>query len=103
MNDDRYGKVKRYVDNLSKWVRGGVVHYNNAVNMLARLATFTQVIFMYWHIICFYRCFLLASSLFHTKKQFYGAGMFIPDPNFSIPDPGSKRFRIPDPGPHLRI
>jgi hypothetical protein len=23
--------------------------------------------------------------------------MFIPDPNFSIPDPGSKRFRIPDP------
>jgi hypothetical protein len=23
----------------------------------------------------------------------------IPDPNFSIPDPGSKRF--PDPGPHL--
>jgi hypothetical protein len=44
MNDDRYGKVKRYVDNLSKWVRGGVVHYNNAVNMLARLATFTQVI-----------------------------------------------------------
>ncbi len=21
----------------------------------------------------------------------------IPDPNFSIPDPGSKRFRIPDP------
>ena len=42
--DDRYGKVRRYVDNLSKWVRGGVVHYNNAVNMLARLATFTQVI-----------------------------------------------------------
>jgi hypothetical protein len=25
--------------------------------------------------------------------------MFIPDPNFSIPDPGSKRFRIP----HQRI
>jgi hypothetical protein len=24
--------------------------------------------------------------------------MFIPDPNFSIPDPGSKRFRIPNPG-----
>ncbi len=24
--------------------------------------------------------------------------MIIPDPNFSIPDPGSKRFRILDPG-----
>jgi hypothetical protein len=24
-------------------------------------------------------------------------GIFIPDPNFSIPDPGSKRFRIPGP------
>jgi hypothetical protein len=23
--------------------------------------------------------------------------MFIPDPNFPIPDPGSKKFRIPDP------
>ena len=23
--------------------------------------------------------------------------MFIPDPNFSIPDPGSKRFQFPDP------
>ncbi len=23
--------------------------------------------------------------------------MFILDPNFSIPDPGSKRFQIPDP------
>jgi hypothetical protein len=27
----------------------------------------------------------------------------IPDPNFSIPDPGSKRFRIPDPDQHRRI
>jgi hypothetical protein len=27
--------------------------------------------------------------------------MFIPDPNFSIPDPGSKKFRIPD--PHQRF
>jgi hypothetical protein len=24
--------------------------------------------------------------------------MFFPEPNFSIPDPGSKRFRFPDPG-----
>jgi hypothetical protein len=29
--------------------------------------------------------------------------MFIPDPNFSIPDPVSKRFRIPDPNTHQRI
>jgi hypothetical protein len=29
--------------------------------------------------------------------------MFIPDPNFSYPDPGSKRFRILDPDPHQRI
>jgi hypothetical protein len=27
----------------------------------------------------------------------------IPDPNFSIPDPGSKRFQIPDQDPHKRI
>jgi hypothetical protein len=26
--------------------------------------------------------------------QCYESGMFIPDPNFSIPDPGSKRFQI---------
>jgi hypothetical protein len=29
--------------------------------------------------------------------------MFIPDPNFSIPDPGLKRCRIPDPDPHQRV
>jgi hypothetical protein len=28
--------------------------------------------------------------------------MFIPDPIFSIPDPGLTRFRIPDPDPHQR-
>ncbi len=51
------------MDNLSKWVRGGVVHYNNAVSMLAKLATFTQVIFTY----CSHcQCFLLASSLFSS-------------------------------------
>ena len=27
----------------------------------------------------------------------------ITDPNFSIPDPGSKRFQIPDPHPHQRM
>ncbi len=36
-----------------------------------------------------------------TIMQCCGSGMFIPDPNFSLPDPGSKRFRIPD--PHQRI
>jgi hypothetical protein len=35
--------------------------------------------------------------------QCCGSGMFILDLNFSIPDPGSKRFRIPDPDPHQRI
>jgi hypothetical protein len=29
--------------------------------------------------------------------------MFIPDPNFSITDPGTKRFRIPTPDPYPRI
>ncbi len=32
-----------------------------------------------------------------SLSQCCRSGMFIPDPNFSIPDPGSKRFRIPDP------
>jgi hypothetical protein len=27
----------------------------------------------------------------------------VADPTFSIPDPGSRRFRIPDPDPHQRI
>jgi hypothetical protein len=32
-----------------------------------------------------------------------GSGIFIPDPNFSISDPGSKgRYRIPDPDPQQR-
>jgi hypothetical protein len=30
--------------------------------------------------------------------QCCGSGMFIPDPNFSILDPGSKNHRIPDLG-----
>ena len=28
---------------------------------------------------------------------------FIPDPIFSIPDPGTRVDRIPDPEPHQRI
>jgi hypothetical protein len=37
------------------------------------------------------------------RVQCCGPGMFIPDPNFSIPDLGSKRFRIPDSDSHQRI
>jgi hypothetical protein len=33
----------------------------------------------------------------YPANQCCGSEMFIPDPNFSIPDPGSKRFRFPDP------
>ncbi len=38
-------------------------------------------------------------------KQCCGSGMFIPDPNFSKPDLGSrvKRSRIPDSDPRQRI
>jgi hypothetical protein len=89
MNYYRYGKVKRYVDNLSKWVRGGVVHYNNAVNMLAKLATFTQVIFT----IRFHHFFLLASPLFPVLgilirriRMFLG----LPDPLIIGMDPKSR-------------
>ncbi len=38
------------------------------------------------------------TSWYYTENKCCGSGMFIPDPNFSIPDQGSKRFRIPDPG-----
>ncbi len=48
----------------------------------------------------------LPSGLFSryptTTYQCCGSGMFIPDPNFSILDQGSKRFRIPDSDPHQR-
>jgi hypothetical protein len=36
----------------------------------------------------------------YRYNKYCGPGMFIPDPNFSIPDPESKRFHIPDPVPH---
>jgi hypothetical protein len=45
----------------------------------------------------------LRPCLLCTGTQCCGSEMIIPDPNFSIPDPGSKRFRILDPDPHLRI
>jgi hypothetical protein len=34
-----------------------------------------------------------------------GSGMFIPDPNYSIPDPGSEFFpsRIPDPHQIIKV
>jgi hypothetical protein len=45
--------------------------------------------------------------LFLTPRKIHnqccGSGMFIPDPQFSIPDPGSKIFLIPDPDPYQRI
>jgi hypothetical protein len=37
------------------------------------------------------------------QNQCCGFGMLILDPNFSIPDQGSKRSRIPDPDPHQII
>ncbi len=42
-------------------------------------------------------------SISNTNSQGCGSGMFIPYPNFSIPDPGLKRICIPDPHPHKRI
>ena len=42
MVDDRYSKQPRYVNSLSKWVRGRVVHYNNCNQMTDSLNTFTQ-------------------------------------------------------------
>jgi len=41
MVDDRYRKNPRYVNSLSKWVRGKVVHYNNCNMMLNSLKTFS--------------------------------------------------------------
>jgi len=41
MVDDRYGRNPRYVNNLSKWVRGKVVHYNNCNMMTNSLKTFS--------------------------------------------------------------
>jgi flagellar biosynthesis GTPase FlhF len=38
---------------------------------------------------------------FANSWQGCGSGMFIPDPNLSIPDPGSRVKKIPD--PHQRI
>jgi hypothetical protein len=42
---------------------------------------------------------------FKEEKQSCGSGMFIPDPNFSTPDPGSRveKIRIPVLDPHQRI
>ncbi len=40
--------------------------------------------------------FELYSKCNKDDEQCCGSGMFIPDMNFPIPDPGSKRF--PDPG-----
>ena len=42
MVDDRYAKNPRYVNSLSKWVRGRVVNYNNCAGMLESLNNFTE-------------------------------------------------------------
>ena len=42
MVDGRYSKNPRYVNSLSKWVRGKVVHYDNSNNMLNTLKTFSS-------------------------------------------------------------
>jgi len=42
MVDGRYGQNPRYVNSLSKWVRGKVVNYNNTNNMLSSLKTFSS-------------------------------------------------------------
>ncbi len=34
-------------------------------------------------------------NLHCRNEQCCGSGMFVPDPNFSIPDPGSNRTQIP--------
>ncbi len=41
--------------------------------------------------------------MFWRARTCCGSGMLISDPNFSIPDPGSKVKKIPDPAPHQRI
>jgi hypothetical protein len=40
----------------------------------------------------------LGSSYVKSGRQYCGSGMFIPDPNFSIPDLGSRVKKIPDSG-----
>jgi len=42
MVDDRYGRNPRYVNSLSKWVRGRVVHYTNPNIVMDSLQTFTK-------------------------------------------------------------
>merc|ERR1712240_264875 len=42
MVDDRYGKNPRYVNSLSKWVRGRVKHFTNSGIMMDPLKTFTN-------------------------------------------------------------
>jgi hypothetical protein len=42
-------------------------------------------------------------DLIVDSLQCCGSRMFVPDQNFSTPDPGSRRFRIPDQDPHQRI
>ena len=40
--DDRFGKTQRYVDQLSKWVRSSIRHYNAFAPMMGSLKQFTD-------------------------------------------------------------
>ena len=42
MVDDRYSKNSKYVKSLSKWVRGNLVHYSNANQMMDSVQTFLE-------------------------------------------------------------
>jgi len=42
MVDDRYARIGRYINSLSKWVRSGVVHYSDCNMMTSRLAEFSE-------------------------------------------------------------
>ncbi len=46
-------------------------------------------------------CLEFENNFYKKLLLFCGSRMFIPDPNFSILAPGSKRSWVPDPGGHL--
>ena len=44
MVDDRFSKISRYLNSLSKWVRSGVVHYSDHLDMMKNLVEFNKVV-----------------------------------------------------------
>ncbi len=52
---------------------------------------------------CFKRTLFPEEMIRRTVERIQCRGSGIPVPNVSIPDPGSKRFWIPDPDPHQTI